>query len=143
MARYNKKKVVKRNFANLFLFFDHFKNMPILYALIARKKIVLAEYTASTGNFPTVTRVLLAKIPEQDSKMSYVYDKHVFHYIVDQGITFLCMSDESTKRRITFGFLEDIKKAWRDRFQSVEQTALAFSLNDMFSPTLKQKMVLL
>lgn len=115
--------------------------MPILYALVARKKVVLAEYTASTGNFPTVTRVLLSKIPEQDSKMSYVYDKHVFHYIVDQGITFLCMSDESTKRRITFGFLEDIKKSWRDRFQSVEQTALAFSLNDMFSPTLKQKMV--
>ena len=115
--------------------------MPILYALVARKKVVLAEYTASTGNFPTVTRVLLSKIPEQDSKMSYVYDKHVFHYIVDQGITFLCMSDENTKRRITFGFLEDIKKAWRDRFQTVEQTALAFSLNDMFSPTLKQRMV--
>jgi hypothetical protein len=117
--------------------------MPILYALVARKKVVLAEYTSSTGNFPTVTRVLLSKIPESDSKMSYVYDKHVFHYIVDSGITFLCMSDEQTKRRITFGFLEDIKKCWRERFQSVEQTALAFSLNDMFSPTLRQKMVIL
>lgn len=84
--------------------------MPIVYSLIARKKSVLAEYTSSTGNFPTVTRVLLAKIPEQDGKMSYVYDKHVFHYIVDQGMTFLCMSDENTKRRITFAFLEDIKQ---------------------------------
>lgn len=115
--------------------------MPIVYALIARKKTVLAEYTSSTGNFPTVTRVLLAKIPETDSKMSYVYDKHVFHYIVDQGITFLCMSDESTKRRITFAFLEDIKKCWRERYSSIEQTALAFSLNDMFSPILRQKIV--
>ena len=59
--------------------------MPILYALISRKKSVLAEFTSSSGNFPTVTRVLLAKIPENDSKMSYVYDKYVFHYIVDQG----------------------------------------------------------
>lgn len=113
--------------------------MPIVYSLIARKKTVLAEYTSSTGNFPTVTRVLLAKIPETDSRMSYVYDKHVFHYIVDQGITFLCMSDESTKRRITFAFLEDIKKCWRERYSSIEQTALAFSLNDMFSPILRQK----
>lgn len=117
------------------------KKMPIVYALIARKKIVLAEYTSSTGNFPTVTRVLLAKIPESDSKMSYVYDKHVFHYIVDQGITFLCMSDETTKRRITFAFLDDIKKCFRERYASIEQTALAFSLNDMFSPILRQKIV--
>lgn len=115
--------------------------MPILYALVARKKVVLAEYTSSSGNFPTVTRVLLAKIPESDSKMSYVYDKHVFHYIVDQGITFLCMSDESMKRRITFSFLEDIKKDWRERFATIEQTAIAFSLNDMFSPILRQKIV--
>jgi vesicle-associated membrane protein 7 len=49
--------------------------MPILYALVARSKHVLAEYTSSHGNFPTVTRVLLSKIPEQDGKMSYVYDK--------------------------------------------------------------------
>lgn len=115
--------------------------MPILYALVARKKAVLAEYTNMTGNFTTVTRVLLSKIPESDSKMSYAYDSHVFHYIVDQGITFLCMSDESVKRRITFAFLEDIKKLWRERFASVEQNALAFSLNDMFSPILKQKIV--
>ena len=49
--------------------------MPILYALVARNKHVLAEYTSSQGNFPTVTRVLLSKIPDQDGKMSYVYDK--------------------------------------------------------------------
>ena len=84
--------------------------MPIVYALISRRKDVMSEYTASSGNFPVITRVLLGKIPDTDSKMSYVYDAHVFHYIVDQGITFLCMADESTKRRITFAFLEDIKQ---------------------------------
>lgn len=113
--------------------------MPILYALISRKKSVLAEFTSSSGNFPTVTRVLLAKIPENDSKMSYVYDKYVFHYIVDEGITFLCMSDESTKRRVAFSFLDEIKSLWRERYSSVEQTALAFSLNELFSPILSQK----
>ncbi len=35
--------------------------MTILYALIARKKNVLAEYTSSSGNFPTVTRSLIYK----------------------------------------------------------------------------------
>ena len=117
--------------------------MPILYALIARQKSVLAEYTSSSGNFPTVTRVLLAKIPpDNDSKMSYVYDHYVFHYVVDQGITFLCMTDESAKRRITFAFLDDIKATWRDKYNTTEQTALAFSMNEAFSPVLKQKIVI-
>lgn len=115
--------------------------MPILYALVARGKAVLAEFTSSSGNFPTVTRVLLAKIPESDSKMSYVYDSYVFHYVVDQGITFLCMSDESTKRRITFAFLDDVKKTWRDNYVAVERTALPFSMNEAFSPVLRQKIV--
>ena len=47
----------------------------------------LAEFTATSGNFPTVTRVLLSKIPPQDGKMSYVYDKYVFHYVVDVSIS--------------------------------------------------------
>ena len=114
--------------------------MTIVYALVARKRVVLAEHTSSSGNFPTVTRVLLAKIPDQDGKMSYVYDQHVFHYVVENGITFLCMASEQTRRRVTFSFLEDVMTAWRAQYAAMEQTALAFSLNDAFGPVLKQKM---
>ena len=49
--------------------------MPIFYALVARKTTVLAEYTARSGNFPTVTRTLLGKITESEQKQSYVYDR--------------------------------------------------------------------
>ena len=48
--------------------------MPIFYALVARKQTVLAEYTARSGNFPTVTRVLLGKVTDADQKLSYIYD---------------------------------------------------------------------
>lgn len=56
--------------------------MPIFYALVARRTTVLAEFTARSGNFPTVTRVLLGKIGDSDSKMSYTYDRYVqnFHF---------------------------------------------------------------
>ena len=56
-------------------------------------------------------------------------------------LNYSSMSDEGMKRRITFSFLEDIKIAWREKFGSVEQTAIAFSLNEQFSPILKQKIV--
>ena len=51
--------------------------MPIFYALVARKTTVLTEFTGRSGNFPTVTRMLLGKITDGDQKMSYVYDKCV------------------------------------------------------------------
>ena len=115
--------------------------MTIVYALVARQRAVLAEATTSSGNFPTVTRVLLGKIDStSDCRMSYVYDEHVFHYIVDNGITFLCMATEDQKRRVTFDFLEDVKQTWRASYTAVESTALAFSLNDEFKSELQSKM---
>lgn len=77
---------------------------------MARGREVLAEFTDQTGNFPTVTRVLLNKIgSDTDGKMSYVYDQFCFHYIVEDGITYLCMTDDPARRRVPFAFLEDTK----------------------------------
>lgn len=65
----------------------------------------------------------------------------MFHYLVDEGITFLCMADEAMKRRITFSFLDEVKRVWRENYRGVEQTALAFSLNASFAPVLRQQIV--
>lgn len=51
--------------------------MPIIYAVVARGAVVLAEYTSSTGNFTQITQIILEKIPSQDAKMSYIYDRCV------------------------------------------------------------------
>ena len=88
-----------------------FDTMTILYSLVARGKTVLSEFTFTSGNFPTITRLLLAKIDcGRDGKVSYVYDQYVFHYLCDDGILYLCMcdDDQSQKRRIPFAFLEDL-----------------------------------
>jgi vesicle-associated membrane protein 7 len=115
--------------------------MTILYALISRETTALAEYTDASGNFPTVTRVLLAKIPaNEDGKMSYVYDNHVFHYIVENRIIYLCMCDETDKRRIPFSFLEDIKLLFNGMYGEHANKAITFAFNTEFSPILKQRM---
>ena len=78
--------------------------MTILYALVARGKTVLSEFTFTSGNFPTITRVLLGKIDASvDTRMSYVYDQYVFHYIAVDGVLYLCMCDDpqaTSKRRL-------------------------------------------
>jgi vesicle-associated membrane protein 7 len=115
-------------------------NMPIIYALVARGTCVLAEYTGTNGNFTTVTRRILEKIPPQDAKMSYVYDRHIFHYIVDDGITYLCMADEEFGRRIPFAFLEDIKNRFRATYGDRGRTAIAYGMNTDFSRVLQNQM---
>jgi len=117
--------------------------MTILYALVSRQQIVLAENinNSATGNFPTVTRVLLEKIPEQDGKMTYVYDEYVFHYIVENGICYLCMSDEKNKHRIPFAFLEDTKNNFLMKFGlETAQQAIAFAMNEDFKSLLNERM---
>jgi len=117
--------------------------MTIVYALISRQKTVLAEYTATsaTGNFPTITRMLLEKIPANDGKMSYVYDDHVFHYVVESGICYLCMSDEINKHRVPYAFLLDMKQNFLANYAVEDaQRAIAFTFNDAFSRIICDRM---
>jgi len=117
--------------------------MTLVYTLVSRQKTVLAEYTATsvTGNFPTVTRVLIAKIPPVDGRMTYVYDEYVFHYIVNGGICFLCMSDEQNRLRVPFAFLQEVQTLFTQKYGlDVPQRAIAFSLNEEFSRVLQSRM---
>uniref|UniRef100_A0A7S2UV86 V-SNARE coiled-coil homology domain-containing protein n=1 Tax=Fibrocapsa japonica TaxID=94617 RepID=A0A7S2UV86_9STRA len=114
--------------------------MAILYALISRGKVVLAEYTWTSGNFPTITRVLLAKIPSSDAKMSYVYDQYVFHYVVEDGITYLCMAEESDRRRLPFTFLDEIKNRFLAQYGQRIHTAIAFAMNEDFGRVIQKQM---
>jgi len=116
--------------------------MPIIYALVSRATHVLAEYTSSglTGNFSTVTRVLLKKIPKEDGKLSYIYDKYIFHYMVSNELTYLCMTDRDFPRLVAFQFLDDIKTRFLATYGDRGKTAIAFAFNADFQRVLQQQM---
>uniref|UniRef100_A0A7S0J027 V-SNARE coiled-coil homology domain-containing protein n=1 Tax=Calcidiscus leptoporus TaxID=127549 RepID=A0A7S0J027_9EUKA len=114
--------------------------MPIIYSLVARGTCVLAEFTGTSGNFTTVTRRILEKLPREDSRMSYVYDSHVFHYLVANGLVYLCMAGEDFGRRLPFAFLEDVARKWMDMYGERGQTALAYGMNEDFSRVLERAM---
>ena len=87
-----------------------------------------------------MTRVLLGKITGDDAKMSYVYDDYVFHYMVQDGITYLCLADEQQKRRIPFLFLSDIKERFTSTYGDRAKTAIAFAMNTEFARVLSDRM---
>eukprot|EP01084_Bolivina_argentea_P133160 234989_1 len=114
----------------------------IIYALVSRGSDVLAEHTERTGNFEQVTRQLLKRIPSENKIMSYVYpkEKYVFHYIVDDGITYLCMADEGFGRMVPFRFLEDMKNKFVVTFGDRAKTAIAYSFNPDFQGVIRRLM---
>ena len=88
----------------------------------------------------TITRVLLGKITDVDQKMSYVYDSYVFHYVVDRGLTFLCLADEKQKRRVPFLFLDDVRAKFQAAYGERAATAIAFAMNGEFARVLQDRM---
>jgi len=115
--------------------------MPIIYSIVTRGTIVLAEFSTAKGNFDDVARKILEKVSsQQNSKMSYVYERHIFHYLVDDQITYLCMADEEFGRRVPFTFLEDLKNRFKATYGQRGKTAPAFGMNEDFSRVMKNLM---
>ncbi|KAF9984176.1 hypothetical protein BGZ75_004253 [Mortierella antarctica] len=114
--------------------------MSIIYALVARGSVILAEYTNSSGNFTTVTEAILAKIPPNNSKLTYAYDRYLFHYICEDGVTYMCMADDTFGRRIPFAFLLDIKERFLAHYgRERAMVALPYGMNE-FSKTIAKQM---
>ena len=70
--------------------------MSILYAMVARGSVVLAEYSSGSSNANAVARQILEKLPSAaDTRVSYSQDRYIFHVTKADGITFLCMANDT------------------------------------------------
>ncbi|KAF8400607.1 hypothetical protein HHK36_013906 [Tetracentron sinense] len=115
--------------------------MTILFSLVARGSVVLAEFSATSTNASTIARQILEKIPgNNDSHVSYSQDRYIFHVKRTDGLTVLCMADDIAGRRIPFAFLEDIHQRFVKTYGRAVHSALAYAMNDEFSRVLSQQM---
>lgn len=103
--------------------------------------VVLAEYTESTGNFPSIARFLLRKINKSLSKQSYTYDVYCFHFLIcEPGVTFMAMTDRSFGLTIPYEYLLDIRSKTLP-FVEMLASPISLILNGVVSPIIKERMV--
>ncbi|CAH9090407.1 unnamed protein product [Cuscuta epithymum] len=115
--------------------------MTILYALVARGSVVLAEHSATQTNASAIARQILEKIPgNTDSNVSYSQDRYIFNVKRTDGLTVLCVADDDAGRRIPFAFLEDIHQRFVRTYGRAVLSAQAYAMNDEFSRVLSQQM---
>jgi len=119
-------------------------SLGIIYSCIARlstSPIILCEHSNASGNFISVSRHLLAKLPSGQSdseKMSYSYERHFFHYMRVGDLVILALADGNFPRRIAFAFLKDIHDRFKDEYGGNWQTGMAFEFNE-FSRVLSRQ----
>lgn len=115
--------------------------MAILYAMVARGSVVLAEYSSTPSNANMVARQILEKLPNAaDRRASYSQDRFIFHVAKTDGLTFLCMASDTLGRRIPYAFLEDMHSRFMKAYGPTSRTALAYAMNEEFSRVLSQQM---
>ncbi|BBN16565.1 vesicle-associated membrane protein 7 [Marchantia polymorpha subsp. ruderalis] len=113
----------------------------LIYSFVARGTVVLAEYTAFSGNFSTIAVQCLQKLPANNNKFTYTCDRHTFNYLVEDGFTYLVVADEDFGRQIPFAFLERVKEDFKRRYGGGRaDTAIAHSLDKEFGSKLKEHM---
>ncbi|XP_076467715.1 vesicle-associated membrane protein 7-like [Babylonia areolata] len=108
--------------------------MPILFSLVSRGTTVLAKYASCAGNFTEVTEQIVAKIPQdENSKLTYSHGSYLFHYIAEDRIIYLCITDDDFERTKAFQFLNEIKRRFQTQYGVRAQTALPYAMNSEFS----------
>lgn len=114
--------------------------MPLLYSVIARGTTVLAKHATCTGNFAEITEQILAKIPPDDDKLTYSQGPYLFHYICENRIIYMCITDDDFQRSRAFLYLNEIKRRFHAAYGQGAQTALAYAMNSEFSRVLSNEM---
>ncbi|PSC71039.1 vesicle-associated membrane 714 isoform A [Micractinium conductrix] len=113
----------------------------ILYALVARGAVVLAEHSAVSGNSSVVAVGLLQKVPPDEGfRASWAAGQHIFHLLVASGLTYLCMAEQTLGTRLPFAFLSDIRQAFEARYGAVAGGAVAYEMSTEFAPVLRDRM---
>jgi len=74
--------------------------------------------------------------------LSFAYFfRYVFHCVVDDGLVYLCLTDEDFPRRIPYAFLEDIKGRFKAAYGERAKHALSYEMDEDFKKVLQKQSV--
>lgn len=116
-------------------------SMSIVYALVSREQQVLCEYTERTGNFPTVTRVVLQQIAQRTEArgVERYDDAFNFFFLTHDTLTFVCLAESQVHVDVALMMLKEVQTEFLRQYEEQAKTAIAFSLS-AFSSTLASLM---
>ncbi|KAI3938789.1 hypothetical protein MKW98_011941 [Papaver atlanticum] len=113
----------------------------------------ICEHTSFSGNFSTTAVQWLHKLPSSSNNYVCSCDGLRFHFLSDNGLVFLVVTDEATERSIPSVFLERVKDDFKQRYGAIisnvgpypltdeeDPLSIAYNLDREFGPRLKEHM---
>jgi vesicle-associated membrane protein 7 len=123
----------------------------IIHSLVAYEEKILASCSSplkESAYDAQVCSVLSEKVLKKicarmhNHKKTYITEKYHFHYIMEDGIVFMCVAQAVHGQRLPFGFLKDIREKWHSKYRLREaMQARPYDMNGTFQSILKQKML--
>lgn len=68
----------------------------LIYGMVARGTVVVAEHTSYTGNFRDIAAQCLHRLPAGNNRFTYTCDNHTFNFLVTDGYGILCLLCSAT-----------------------------------------------
>ncbi|KIY72287.1 VAMP/synaptobrevin-like protein [Cylindrobasidium torrendii FP15055 ss-10] len=114
--------------------------MSLIHALVAQSSTILAEHKVGERNFSQATQTILSKIPPNNSKLTYVWEQYLFHYISEGGYVYLVMAEDAAGRKMPFAFLNELQRRFTATPSSSDPSRPAYALQGSFGPTIAELM---
>ena len=115
--------------------------MPIYYALLARRSVVLCDHADVSGNFESLAQAVLERLPTADTKISYESGTYLFHCVVSDGLSFICVTEATFDRNVAYGYLFELQRQLvSSRLESRAAIAGPYALRREFSSVLESFM---
>ncbi|ORC83414.1 vesicle-associated membrane protein (VAMP) [Trypanosoma theileri] len=89
--------------------------MTITSSFVAFQRVIVAEDRVAPQMKPVIDK-MLERLPRHDTKVSYQYESHVYHFLVENEIVYCCISGSDYKSRTVFGFLMQIRDSFKSQF---------------------------
>lgn len=89
------------------------ERMPVLYGFICRGQRVLVEYATCPGNFPTVTRALLADWASkgvQDHKCILQFETYNYMFLREDDLVYVGLAPQTDKTFKLVAFVEAMSR---------------------------------
>lgn len=77
--------------------------MPLFYSVVARGMVVLAKHANYQGNFGEILEGVLIQIGPENKKQSLLHDRYLYHYICEDQIVYMCITDDVSLNINYFG----------------------------------------
>jgi hypothetical protein len=89
--------------------------MSLIYTVIAREEVMLAEFTPFSGNFVLTAQQILKRCTPNRKYAKFSASNYIF-YVLYEDLIYLVMADLKYSERIAFSYLDNIRKLFLSNY---------------------------